>query len=358
MGQDIHPLRVALIGYGYVGQTFHGPLIAAEPGLVLQRVASRKADLVHAHFPQAIVDQDPLHSIVADDVDVVVIASPNDTHAPLALAALEAGKHVVVDKPFTLDVQSARDVVAQAQKYERVLSVFHNRRWDSDFLSIKAVLDAGDIGPVVHFESHFDRFRPQVRDRWREGAGPGSGVWFDLGPHLIDQALLLCGLPDRVQASLGQLRSGALADDWSHIVLEYPQRRVVLQASMLVAGGSPRFVVHGLRGSVVKQRADQQEAQLLAGLVPGADGWGHDDDALSVYDGAGNVQQRAPLLGDQRQFYAGFVAAVRGVADNPVPPLQAIGVMAVLEAALTAARTGQSCAPNVTADERAAWGAR
>ncbi|GBR43344.1 oxidoreductase [Neokomagataea thailandica] len=349
------PLRVALIGYGYVGQTFHGPLIAAEKGLVLQRVASRKEDVVQTHFPHVMVDADPWLCLAADDVDVVVIASPNDTHAPLALAALKAGKHVVVDKPFTLNVETAREVVAQAQHSERVLSVFHNRRWDSDFLSIKGLVEAGAIGEVVHFESHFDRFRPHVRDRWREGAGPGSGVWFDLGPHLIDQALMLFGMPERVSASLGTLRPRALAADWAHVVLEYARRRVVLQASMLVAGGSSRFTVHGMRGSVVKQRADQQEAQLLAGMSPGADGWGHDDEALSLYDGEGHMTQHVAQAGDQRKFYEGFVAAVHGDAPNPVPPLQAVGVMAVLEAALVAARTGHSIAPDVTPDERGAW---
>lgn len=348
------PIRVALIGYGFSGKTFHTPLIRAVPGLELTLIGSSDAAKVHADLPGISVVANPLAVATSSDIDLVVIATPNDSHAPLAEAALKAGKHVVVDKPFTLDLASARALVATAAAHDRHLTVFHNRRWDSDFLTVRQALADGAIGAVKHFESHFDRFRPQVRDRWREREGAGSGIWFDLGPHLLDQALQLFGLPDRVTGNLAVLRDGARSDDWAHVVLDYADKRVVLQASMLAAGGSPRFIVHGTAGSIVKQQADVQEQQLLAGTTPGADGWGKDPDPVIVHDGS---SERAiiALAGDQRVFYAGLVDALHGRAPNPVPPAQAIAVMACIEATAESARTRRAVAPALTDDERAAY---
>ncbi|MCJ2088816.1 oxidoreductase [Methylobacterium sp. E-005] len=345
-------IRVGLIGYGYAGRTFHAPLIRAVPGLDLRLIGSSDPARVAADLPGVAVVADPYAVATADAVDLVVIATPNDTHAPLAQAALAAGKHVVVDKPFTLDLAEARTLRAGARGRDRLLTVFHNRRWDSDFLTVRAAIGEGVIGPVRHFESHFDRFRPQVRDRWREGAGPGSGIWYDLGPHLLDQALLLFGLPERVTASLAQLRPGARADDWAHVVLDYPDRRVLLQASMLVAGGSPRFLAHGEAGSLIKHGADRQEQQLLAGLAPGAPGWGADPDDLEIHDGTGRVTRRPSITGDQRRFYQGVAELIaRGTVDD-ASTREAIRVMACLEAAFTSARTGASFGLPLAPDER------
>lgn len=349
------PLRVALMGYGYAGKTFHAPLIQAVPGLQLDVVASRDAAKVHADLPQARVIADPLAAIADPLVDLVVIASPNDTHAPLARAALRAGKHVVVDKPMALDLAQARELAALAQETGRLLSVFQNRRWDSDFLGVRERIAQGALGHVSHFESHIDRFRPQVRVRWREQAGAGSGLWYDLGPHLVDQALCLFGVPERVLASLATLRDGGEVTDWAHVVLAYPTRRVVLHASMLVAGGSPRFTVHGTQGSLVKPRADVQEAQLLAGVRPGDTGWGVDPDALVFYDAQGQAHPHAVPRGDQSRYYAGVRDAVRHGGANPVSPAQAIGVMAVLEAAIASSASGQAEVPALSAQECAAW---
>ena len=345
-------IRVGLIGYGYSGRTFHAPLIRAVPGLNLRLISSRDPARVAADLPGVAVIADPYAVATAEAVDCVVIAAPNDTHAPLARAALAAGKHVVVDKPFTLDLAEARGLREAARSRSRLLAVFHNRRWDSDFLTLRAAIADGVIGPVRHFESHFDRFRPQVRDRWREGAGPGSGIWYDLGPHLLDQALLLFGLPERVTANLARLRPGAQADDWAHVVLDYPDLRVVLHASMLVAGGSPRFVAHGEAGSLIKHGADRQEQHLLAGLAPGAPGWGADPDALEIHDGAGRVSHVPASAGDQRRFYQGVAETIaRGPIDDTAA-LEAVRVMACLEAARISARTGASVGLTLAPDER------
>ena len=353
---DSSPIRVGLIGYGYSGRTFHAPLIRSVPGLELRLVGSGDPSKVHADLPGMAVIADPMAVATSDAIDLIVVATPNETHAPLARAALGAGKHVVVDKPFTLGLAEARSLTSLASGQGRLLSVFHNRRWDSDYLSVRKAIADGLVGEVRHFESHFDRYRPEVRDRWREGAGPGSGIWYDLGPHLVDQALQLFGLPDRVTASFARLRAGAKADDWAHVVMEYPALRVVLHASMLVAGGSPRFLVHGDAGSVLKLEPDVQESQLVSGMTPGSPGWGRDPDALVIHGGGGTVGRTPAVDGDQRRFYRDIVEAIDGLRIDTADAMAAVAVMACIEAALASARTGTSLVPALTPDERDAFG--
>ena len=346
MNSTPQPARVALIGYGFAGRVFHAPLIRAVPGLSLDFVASRDPGKVRADLPGVEVISDPLAAVTDPRVDLVVIASPNDSHAALAGAALEAGRNVVVDTPFTLTLAEARELAALARASGRLLSVFHNRRWDTDYLAVRSAVESGAIGEVVHFESHIDRYRPQVRDRWREQSGAGSGVLWDLGPHLVDQALQLLGRPDHVTASLARQREGAQADDWAHLVLDYGERRAILHSSMLVAGASPRFLVHGTRGSVLKQQPDPQEAQLIAGLRPGNPGWGVDDDGLQLFE-EGQPARRLPVpAGDQSRYYAAIREALLGRGANPVTPEQAVDVMAVLDAAIVSAREGRRVAPD------------
>ncbi|MCV7468219.1 oxidoreductase, partial [Micrococcus luteus] len=350
------PIRTALIGYGFAGKTFHVPLLHATEGLALTHVVSSRPDAVHADLPDVVVVPDVDALLACHDVDLVVIAAPNDQHAPLARTALRAGRHVVVDKPFTLSLAEARELRDLAAETGRVLRVFQNRRFDSDFLGIAELVRSGRLGDVVHLESRIDRFRPTVRDRWREAAVPGGGIWFDLGPHLVDQALLLFGVPDRVDADLAVLRPGAPVEDWAHCVLQYPGRRVVLQASMLVAGGSPRFAVHGTRGSAVKELPDQQEAQLRAGLLPGAEGWGVDPDPILLHDVEGNIERVPAPTGAQQRSYTGVRNAILGrPGSDAATPDQAVAVMAVLEAAVASAREGRAVEPALTAVERAAY---
>ncbi|MCG5128143.1 oxidoreductase [Enterobacter mori] len=345
-------IKIALIGYGFVGKTFHAPLIQSIEGLTLAVVSSRDEEKVKRDLPNVLVVATPEEAIQHPDVDLVVIASPNATHAPLAALALNAGKHVVVDKPFTLDMQEARELIALADEKQRLLSVFHNRRWDSDFLGIKQAIEEGRLGKVKLFESHIDRFRPEVRVRWREQNVPGSGLWFDLGPHLIDQTLQLFGLPQSVQGNIATLRDGAEINDWAHVVLNYPEHKVILHASMLVAGGTSRFTVHGDKASVVKARIDQQEAQLLAGVIPGSESWGEDSDDMVLFDAAGDATRLKTPKGDQRQYYMSVRDALTGKIENPVHPVEALAVMAVLEAAVKSSETGTTQTLELTAEER------
>ena len=355
MAKDV--IGVGLVGYGFAGKTFHAPLIRAVEGLDLKAIASSDAAKVKKDFPGMTVFADPAEMFARSEIDLVVIATPNDSHAPLARAAIAAGKHVVIDKPFTLDMEEARDLIAKAERRDRLLSVFHNRRWDSDFLAAKFGVESGVLGRVTHFESHIDRFRPEVRDRWRERRGPGAGVWYDLAPHMADQALQLFGLPDGVLGHLFLQRTGAQADDWAHAVLIYPDRRVILHASMIAAGGSPRFLVHGERGSLVKRGIDQQEAQLLEGMQPGAPGWGVDLDRMEIWNSARECRGMPTPAGDHRKYYMGIRDALRGVAPNIVPPIQALAVMAVMEAAAASSTEGRLMQLPLAEEERAAFSA-
>jgi predicted dehydrogenase len=345
-----------MIGYGFVGKTFHAPLIQSVPGLQLAFVGSTQPDKVHAEVPGATVIADRDSVATHPDVDLVVIASTNETHLPLATAALLAGKHVVVDKPFTLTLADARALAALAEKQGRLLAVFQNRRWDSSFLGAKKILAEGTLGAISHYESHYDRYRPNVRVRWREMPGPGAGLWFDLGPHLVDQALELMGLPDAVNANFAMQRDGAQTDDWAHVELIYPKARAILHSSVLVSGGVPNFIIHGTKGSWVKYGLDIQEKQLMAGERPGAPGWGVDPVRATFYDGATGTQTELPVPdGNQAMFYVGMRDAILGTGPNPVPPAQAVAVMAVIETAIQSGAEGRVLPLSLTKEERAAW---
>jgi predicted dehydrogenase len=337
---NVAPLQVALVGYGYVGKTFHAPLIAATPGFTLHTVASSDPAKVAADWPEIRVVAD-LETILADSaIDLVVIATPNALHAPQAIAALKAGKHVVVDKPFALDLAQAREMAEVAKAAGKLLAVFHNRRWDSDFLTLKRLIADGTLGQVVQYESRFDRFRPRVRDRWRERAGPGAGAWMDLGPHLLDQALVLFGAPLAISADIGVQREGPDgqigADDYFHVVLRYPILRVILHGSLLTAASDLRMAVHGTRASYVKHGLDPQEAQLKAGMTPGAPGWGRDSRhgvLTTVEDDVQVHTEVRPEVTGYRHFYAGAREAILHGAPSPVPVEEALRVMELLELA-------------------------
>ncbi|HUY81751.1 MAG TPA: oxidoreductase [Acidobacteriaceae bacterium] len=348
-------IRVGLIGYGYAGQTFHAPLIHCAPGLELSVVGSSKHEAVAEKYPTALVCA-PAEVPTHPGVDLVVIATPNDSHYPLAAAALRAGKDVVLDKPFTVTLAEARSLAEIAAQRNRLLSVFHNRRWESEILATKAILEAGTLGEISHYESHIDRFRPVVRQRWREDPGPGAGLWFDLGPHLIDQALYLFGLPHSVNATFGILRKGGSTDDWAHVQLIYDDMRAILHASLLVSGGGPRSVLHGTLGSWAKFGADVQEQQLKDGMLPTDPAFGHDPSPCFLYDGATGSRTEVPSpVGNQLGYYTAIRDAILGNGPIPVPARDAIACMAILETSFASGARGQTLPIPLTGDERALW---
>ncbi|HET9637284.1 MAG TPA: Gfo/Idh/MocA family oxidoreductase, partial [Gemmatimonadaceae bacterium] len=249
-----------------------------------------------------------------------------------------------------------RRLAAMAKKSGLTLSVFQNRRWDSDFLTIQEAIRRGLPGRIVQFESRIDRYRPDVRERWREVPGPGAGLLYDLGPHLIDQTLLLFGVPDSVQATLAKQRSGARVDDFFQLVLRYGESVAVLQAGSLVSGGTPRFSVHGDKASVVKMNPDIQENQLRTGMVPGSSQWGFDPDDAIVFDGStGTTEILKAERGDQRRFYVALREALLGRGPNPVPAEQGATVMGIIEAALRSHEEQRAVVPELRKEERGAW---
>lgn len=328
-------IRVGLIGYGLGGRAFHAPYVGVTPGMTLRAVVSRDPAKVHADLPGMPVVPDVAALLAEPGIDLVVVSSPDELHAEHALAAIRAGKHVLIDKPFATTLADARAVAAEGEARGVVVTAFQNRRWDADFLTLQGLIAAGTLGEIVEFESRFDRWRPVPADVWKE-ARPG-GVWLDLGPHLVDQALQLFGRPLAIGADIATLREGAPAPDYFHAVLRYPRHRVLLHASKLAAEHSLRFAVHGTRGSWIKHGIDPQEAATVAGEVPGGEGWG-----LDPLDGMLTLPGEAPAAvpnarGDYCLFWNALAAAIRGEGANPVPATDAIAVMEVLDAGLRSA---------------------
>jgi predicted dehydrogenase len=343
------PLRVALAGYGLAGSAFHAPLVAATEGLALTAVVTRSAERraqLRSDHPQAVA-VDAL-SDALDDADLVVVASPNRFHVPLAREAIAAGKHVVVDKPLAVTAAQARELSDAADSAGVVLSVFHNRRWDDDFLTLAREVEAGRLGRVLRVESRFDRWRPAIREGvWREAGDPadGGGLLLDLGSHLVDQAVRLLGPATTVYAELDVRRSGAVVEDDVFVALEHVGgARSHLWAGVHAADGPPRFRALGEQGAFVSHGLDQQEAQLRAGSRPTDPGFGvRDVDAVGGawwHDGSGTAEPIALERGRWEGFYAGVVAAIRGGAAPPVTAAEAVGVLELLEAARDSSARG------------------
>ncbi|WP_437296877.1 oxidoreductase [Sorangium sp. So ce426] len=330
---------VGLVGYGLAGAVFHAPLIRSVPRLRLAAIATRREGQVMADHSGVAVHPTPEVLIAEPGIDLVVIASPNETHFPLARAALEAGKHVVVDKPFTITSAEADELIALAARRCRLLSVFQNRRWDADFRTVRSCIEQGLLGEVASYEAHFDRFRPAIKQGWREQAAPGSGILYDLGAHLIDQALVLFGPPRAVTADVLAQRSGARTVDYFHLTLDYGKRRVIVRSSTLVPEPGPRFAVHGDGGSFLKHGIDGQENALKAGTRPGVPEWGREDPRWfgTLVTASGERRVIESLPGAYEAYYEGIAAAILDGAPPPVRAEEARDVIRVIEAAMKSA---------------------
>ncbi len=332
-------IKVGLIGYGYSGMTFHAPLINKVDDLSLMVVTSSNDTKVKKDYPNVEVLAD-FNSVLAEKaIDVVIITTPNTTHYEYAKKAILAGKHVVVEKPFTVTSIEATELIELAKKRGVLLTVFHNRRWDSDFLTIQELIKTKVLGNLSTYEAHFDRFRPQVRDRWREKNIPGSGTLYDLGSHLIDQALTLFGMPQTVWADLRVEREGAETVDYFHLVLGYKNLKVILQSGSLVRAAGPRFILHGDRGSFIKYGMDSQEDQLKKGLQPGDSLWGADplEDYGRLTAELGGITIRGTidtLPGQYAVFYENLVAAIKFGTAVPILAEEARDTIRIIEYAV------------------------
>ncbi|MDH5608752.1 MAG: oxidoreductase [Cyclobacteriaceae bacterium] len=332
--------QVGLVGYGLGGQVFHAPLIQSVQGLTLKTIRAtnpRDVQLAGQALPGVRIVDDTAAIIHDPAIDLVVVTAANTFHFPIAKAALLAGKHVVVDKPFTITAAEADELIVLAKHTGRILTVFHNRRLVSDFLTVKKVIESGKLGPIVETEIHYDRFRNFLRTSWKEKDEPGCGILYDLGSHLIDQSLCLYGLPRAITADLRKQRTGSQSVDHFDLRLDYDNHKVLLKSGMLVKIPGPTYMIHGQQGSFVKFGMDVQEAALRAGSLPNATpNWGEEPASqwgqLSVMDGDTEINETIKSeIGDQRRYYANVRDAMLGKATPDVLPEEARNVIRLIE---------------------------
>jgi predicted dehydrogenase len=337
------PLRVGLIGFGLAGAAFHAPLLVTTPGLrlaaIVTREPARRGQAAREHPGVELVDDAPT-LLRRRDIDLVVVATPNRTHVALAVAALEAGIPVVVDKPLAATAADARRVHEEARRRRGWLTVFQNRRWDGDFLTVRKLLADGAVGAPLRLESRFERWRPAPKPGWRERGDPaeGGGILLDLGSHLVDQALVLFGAATHVSAEIDRRRPGVEVEDDVFVALEHASGvRSHIHLSAVAAQSAARFRLLGSTAGYVKHGLDVQEDALRAGARPGT-GWGEEPEARWGRLGAGEETRAVPTEpGDYRRFYAAVATSLREGAAPPVDPADSIAVLEVLEAARRAA---------------------
>jgi scyllo-inositol 2-dehydrogenase (NADP+) len=346
MSRVTNPINVGLVGFGLAGRVFHAPLIHANPNLRLTHILERRGDEAQKRYPDVKIVRDLESLLRESSVLLVVVATPNTSHLEIAAQSLQAGKHVIVDKPFTITASDADELIAESKKVGRVISVFQNRRWDGDFLTVRQILDQGAIGQLAEFHSRYDRFRSGVRpEAWREQSRPGSGLLFDLGSHLIDQAVVLFGNPTGIYADLRMQRDGAVAVDNFEVQLQYPNLKVTLHAGSLVCEPSPRFLLYGTKGTYQKFGLDPQEEALKQGCIPGGHGWGKEPEeawgTVSQCNGALSRAKYRTLAGDYPAYYANVYRAIAGQEELAVKPEQSRNVIRLIELAQQSAQQGR-----------------
>jgi scyllo-inositol 2-dehydrogenase (NADP+) len=333
-------IDVGLIGFGLGGRCFHAPVIHAVPGLRLAAILQRSSDSASQLYRDARIVRTLEELLAIDSIQLVVISTPNQTHFPFAKRCLESGKNVVVDKPFTTTTAEAIELLSLAKQKNHLLSVYHNRRFDADFQALRQTIAAGQLGRVLRFESTYDRYRPTSKpNAWREKPGPGSGVLFDLAPHLLDQSLTLLGIPQALAADIRIERPGFSTDDAFDIFLYYPEGvRALLRATMMSAVPRPRIVVLGEKGSYLKREFDPLEPNLRNGQIPKDDSWVVEKEEnygeLTLIENGNAATRKIPSTGDWREFYANIRDTIAGKAAPLVTPQQILNVMLALDFSL------------------------
>lgn len=340
-------VQVGLIGFGLGGRVFHAPILSAVPGLKLAAIVERSGNSAQAKYSDARIVRSVAELLAIDSIELVVVTTPNTTHLDLARQCLEAGRHVVVDKPFAPTTAEAAEMVRIAETHKRLITVYQNRRWDGDFLTVRRVIQNGDLGRLVLFESHMERYRPVLNaEAWRELPAPGSGLWFDLGPHMLDQAFLLFGPPESMVVELRSERDSAVVDDAFDAVLHYPNKlRVVLRSNLLTCVPGPRFRLNGTGGSFVKHGTDPQEDALKSKESTNQPHWGQEakenDGILSISTGDKITASRIPTeTGDYRRYYQNVRDAIVSGAPLDVSAEHALNIMRALELGMESSKRG------------------
>jgi len=348
----IKPINTALLSYGMSGEVFHAPLLMASPQFNLSAVVQRNTNTVQKHYPSIAIIRTVDEVIQDPAIELVIVNTPNETHYPFAVKALEAGKHVVVEKPFTVTVKEANELIILSKKKNRILTAFQNRRWDGDFLTLKKVIAEKLVGKIVEFEAHYDRFRNYIESNtWKEEEGIGKGILYNLGSHMLDQALVLFGMPDEVDARVGIQRPGGKVDDYYDIRLQYKGLNVIIKSSYLVREQGPRYVLHGTEGSfITSSGVDPQEQALKEKKIPGSTGWGtHDKEYWGKLNSTVNdlhVEGKIETIpGNYLGFYQNLFEVIREGKTLEVKPEQARDVITLIEAAYESNRQRRAIKP-------------
>jgi len=343
-------INTAVIGWGLSATVFHIPFIVASGDFHFSALCTSQTQRAASDWPDVRLYTSPQELLADDDIDLVIIATPNDTHFDLARRALELGRHVIVDKPFVTSSAQGEILRDLARSTGRVLAVFHNRRWDGDFLTVRNLIESGRVGEVRALSSHFDRFRPVPRQRWREQAGVGTGIWYDLGPHLIDQALCLFGMPEAVTGRLRGLRQQAQTTDYCHVQLHYPDKEVLLHCSPFCAAPNLRFQLEGTLGTYVKYGLDPQEDRLRGGVQPSHDHWAAE--LPGTYGVLYREDEREPvatLTGGYQHYFAGVARAIREGVPPPVTAEDGLAVIRLIERVQQSHEKGRTLLVNACA---------
>ena len=342
------PISTALLSYGMSGLVFHGPLLKVHPGFSLSTIVQRKSSIPPALFPKVKIVQQVDEVIQDPSIELVVVNTPNETHYEFSRKALEAGKHIIVEKPFTVTTKEADELIALAKSKKKVLTVFQSRRWDGDFLTVKKVIEGKLVGKLVEFEAHYDRFRNYIEpNTWKEERASGTGILYNLGSHMLDQILVLFGMPVEVDARVGVQRPSGQVDDFYDIRLQYNGFHAIIKSSYLVREQGPRYILHGTEGSFTKYGTDLQEQALKDGDVPGSPGWavepkefwGKLNTTLGGVHMEGNIET---IPGNYPGFYKNVYEAIRENKPLEVKPEEARDVIKLIEACYESNRLHQA----------------
>ena len=340
-------INAGLIGYGMAGRIFHAPFLNVVPGFNLSKICTNNPGsikLANERYPQALIASKPEELFDDESVDLIFVLTPSETHYELTKKALLAGKHVVVDKPFTATTAQADELIELSEKTGKILSVYQNRRYASDYKTVKKLLEAGTLGKIVEYTSCFDRYVPGLRPKkWKEEAREASGVLYDLGAHLIDQVLQLFGMPLEVTANIRYQRENTLIDDYFMLMLQYPETTVYLHSGMLVRIPGPFFAIHGTKGSFVKYGLDVQEGHLDEGKIPVGKDWGMEPQSmwgtLSTYiNGLPVTTTIESEKGNYTEYFENLRDAIWGKAPLAVKPVESRNVIKIIETAFQSSK--------------------
>jgi len=343
----MNKIQVGLVSFGMSGKLFHAPFLAKHPGFELTKILERSKNEVKIVYPDISTVRSFEELLDDDNIELIVVNTPDLTHFEYAHKALEAGKHVVVEKPFTRTIGQGEDLINLADKKNRVLSVFQNRRWDGDFMTVRKIVENECLGRLVEFESNYMRYRNFIQpNTWKESIVQGIGLTYNLGSHMIDQAVVLFGMPEAVWADIDSMRTGSEIDDYYHIKLMYPDVKVTLKASFLIREEGPRYTLHGTNGSFLKYGIDPQEEMLKQGANPSMPDWGKEPESQwgiinTEMNGIHIRGKLETLPGNYAAYYDNIYDVIRNRAKLEVTPEQALNVLYLIEAAMESCRSGQ-----------------